>query len=215
MSIKAVIFDLGGVVLNSPMEVFAEYEARNGLPHNFLNRHIVEAGHDGAWARLERGEIELKEFFGVFDAEVAETGVRISSAELMAEVAEKSGVKTVMVEAIKRIRAQGLKTAALTNNWAAGDGDDRPMDDFRREFDVFVESSKVGLNKPDPRIYELVCRELGVRPGEAVFLDDIGRNLKPARQMGMMTIKVSDLEAAVVELEGLLGFSLSGREEVT
>lgn len=208
MSIKAVIFDLGGVVFDSPMDVFARYEARLGLPDNFLNHHIVKAGHDGAWSRMERGELKLEEFFEVFDAELAAAGVRISSAELMAEVAEAGGVRPVMLEAIRRLRTLGFKVAALTNNWAHADEGSAPMNEFKAEFDVFVESSKVGLSKPDPKIYELACFELDLPPHEAVFLDDIGRNLKTARLLGMATIKVADPDQALSDLEGLLGVTL-------
>ena len=113
-----------------------------------------------------------------------------------------------MVEAIRRCR-QRLKTAAITNNWAIEDDGDRPLDDLARSlFDVVLESSKLGLRKPDPRIYELACEELDVEPAEAVFLDDIGANLKPARAMGMTTIKVTDPVEAIAELERVVGFPL-------
>ena len=79
---------------------------------------------------------------------------------------------------------------------------------LREHFDVFIESALVGLRKPDPRIYELVCRELGVAPARAAFLDDIGRNLKTARALGMTTIKVDDPDGALRELGGILGFDL-------
>ncbi|MDY6852956.1 MAG: HAD family phosphatase [Thermodesulfobacteriota bacterium] len=208
MKIKAVIFDLGGVLLDSPLDVFAEYEARQGLPSNFLNRLIVRAGPSGAWARLERGEIEMNAFFSAFDAEAAGAGGRISSAELMAEVALASKIRPLMVQAVRKIRSQGLKTAALTNNWLSEDHQSGYMAVLRAEFDVFVESCRVGLQKPDPLIYELVCRELGFSPQETVFLDDIGRNLKPARALGMLTIKVAEQNSAISELEDILGVRL-------
>ena len=81
---------------------------------------------------------------------------------------------------------------------------------MREHFDVFIESSVVGLRKPDPRIYELACRELGVAPAQTAFLDDIGRNLKPARALGLATIKVSDPMVALRELSDVLGFDLLG-----
>ena len=208
MNIKAIIFDLGGVVLDSPLDAFAEYEARKGLPRDFLNRLIVRAGPSGAWARLERGEFEMETFFSAFDAEAARAGGQISSAELMAEVAQTTKIRPFMIQAVRKIRSQGLKTAALTNNWIAEDEQSGRMSVLKAEFDVFIESSKVGLQKPDPRIYELVCRELGFLPRETVFLDDIGRNLKPARALGMLTIKVAEQGAAISELESILGIRL-------
>jgi epoxide hydrolase-like predicted phosphatase len=115
-----------------------------------------------------------------------------------------------MLAALRAIRAHGLRTAALTNNWRADDGatmGDRQAGLFDL-FDVVVESAVEGLRKPDPRIYELTCARVGVAPDEAVFLDDLGVNLKPARALGMATIKVSDPDSALGELADVLGFAL-------
>jgi epoxide hydrolase-like predicted phosphatase len=207
MWIQAVIFDLGGVISDSPMDVFARFEAGLGLAPNTLNHHIVRMGRTGAWSRLERGELNLSEFCDAFDAELAEAGIDLSTADLMAEVAENTGIRPAMIEAVRHLRNQGFKVAALTNNWVVDDGGST-RSALKMEFDVFVESSKAGLQKPDPRIYELVCRELDIKPEEAVFLDDIGRNLKTARQLGMTTIKVTEPEAALAALEKILGISL-------
>jgi putative hydrolase of the HAD superfamily len=113
-----------------------------------------------------------------------------------------------MVEALRRCHER-LKTALLTNNFLAVDAPrDTPMGQVLAHFDVIVESSRTGVRKPDPAIYEMVCHELGVEPSEAVFLDDLGINLKPARAMGMTTIKVGDPAAAIAELEAVVGFPL-------
>jgi putative hydrolase of the HAD superfamily len=207
MSIKAVIFDLGGVVLDSPLAVFAAYEQELGLPAHTLNRAIVDAGHAGAWARLERGELSMKQFIAAFDAELAVARVMISAEALMTKVADNTALRPAMVSAIRTIRSAGLKVAALTNNWVSEDQTQK-MDALRREFDAFVESTRVGLRKPDPRIYELACDLLAVDPSEAVFLDDIGTNLKAARTLGMTTIKVVDYRSALIELGTLLGLQL-------
>ena len=113
-----------------------------------------------------------------------------------------------MLEAIARIRKRGLRTAALTNNWDTGDEAASDPFDLSEHFDAFIESRVEGLRKPDPRIYELTCARLGVSPELAVFLDDIGGNLKTARQLGMTTIKVVTPEAALADLEAVLGFDL-------
>jgi epoxide hydrolase-like predicted phosphatase len=114
-----------------------------------------------------------------------------------------------MIAAIARVREHGLLTAALTNNWPAGNGNGSPPGLRSLDgFDVVVESAVEGMRKPDPRIYELTCERLGITPPEAVFLDDIGANLKPARAMGMTTIKVDDTLTALRELEAVLGFEL-------
>ena len=201
--IRAVVFDLGGVILDSPLETFLRWEGERGLAPGTLGRVVVGSGPDGAWSRLERGELNLAGFCEAFDAELAAAGARVSAAELMAEVARTSGVRPVMLSALTSLRERGLKLGALTNNWPWEiDGD--PLEPLRREFDAFVESYKVGLRKPDPRIYQLICQELGVTPAQAVFLDDIGVNLKAARALGMTTIKVKDPVTALDELEGVL-----------
>lgn len=207
MAIRAVIFDLGGVVLGSPPHAFRAYEKERGIEINFLNRMVMRNGPTGAWARLERGELDMLEFIAEFDAEALRDGVTISTAELMERVALASMPRESMVLAVRKIRAHGFKTAALTNNWIAEDQNSK-MALLRGEFDVFVESALEGLRKPDPKIYELTCARLGVTPSEVIFLDDLGPNLKPAKAMGMHTIKVDEPEPAIAELERLLGKTL-------
>jgi len=204
--IQAVIFDLGGVVMESPLHAIARYEQDRGLPLNAINRAVAGAGDGGAWARLERGELTVEEFCAPFEADCRAAGIIVDARDLMARIGETTVPRPSMLEAILRIRRHGPRVAALTNNWL--DGASTVGAGLRREFDVFVESAAVGLRKPDPRIYELVCRELDVAPARAVFLDDIGRNLKPARALGMTTIKVDDPAQALRELGTLIGLDL-------
>lgn len=201
---RAVIFDLGGVVLDSPLHAIARYERDLGIPAGFVNRLVVERGPEGAWSRLERGELSMEAFHVAFERECAAAGHRISGAELMRRIAECQP-RPAMLAAIRRIRGRSLAVAALTNNWPSDDAAASPL---REEFDVFVESSVVGLRKPDRRIYEHVCAELAIDPREAVFLDDIGRNLKAARALGMATLKVEEPGPALDALSELLGFPL-------
>lgn len=203
MRFRAVIFDLGGVVLGSPLRVFRDYEAELGLAPGFIGRMISENGASGAWSRLERGELDMASFERAFDAEGAARDAKISSAELMARIALASQPYAPMVRAIRSLRQQQLRVAALTNNWVSDDQAQK-MELLRPEFDVFIESAREGLRKPDPRIYQLACDRLGVPPAAAVFLDDIGSNLKPARAMGMTTIKVEDPDLALAELASVL-----------
>jgi putative hydrolase of the HAD superfamily len=205
---RAVIFDLGGVVLGSPLQVFAAFERELDLAPGALNRMIVANGPAGAWQRLERGEVAMEEFMVALDAEFAAIGARVSTSLLMQRIAVASQPRPIMVEAIRRLRAHGLLTAALTNNWVSEDQTDK-MGRLRPEFDVFIESAREGMRKPDPRIYQLACARLGVEPAQAVFLDDIGANLKSARALGMATIKVVDEFDALRELEALVGLALS------
>jgi len=210
MSLRAVIFDLGGVILDSPLHAIARYEQGHGIPEGAVGRVVMETGPDGAWSRLERGEMSMEAFQRDFERECAAAGFSLSGAGLMAQIATCEP-RPRMLAALRELRAAGLRLAALTNNWLPereqGDCDEPHA--LSRYFDVFVESARVGLRKPDPRIYTHVCNALRVAPEEAVFLDDIGRNLKSARQLGMQTIKVEDPEPALQELGQLLGLPLS------
>ena len=212
MAYKAVIFDLGGVVLGSPLHAIARYERHLDIPENFINQVVVDTAPHGAWSRLERGELSLEDFFPAFERDCLAAGHRISASTMMEWMAREALPRSAMLTAIRQIRARGLAVAALTNNWAGAEAGDELPDGtqlLHPAFDVVVESSVEGLRKPDPRIYRLTCERLGVAPAEAVFLDDIGRNLKPARQLGLTTIKVTTPESALAELEQLLGFPLS------
>ena len=204
---RAVVFDLGGVVLESPLPAIAAYETESGLPARFVARLVVEGGADGPWARLERGELDPQAFGAAFEQQAAAAGWHVNGANLLGRIAEATVVRTPMVAAIRRLRAAGLRVATLSNAWATPDRPSR-VESLGHEFDCFVESFRVGMRKPEPRIYELVCRRLAVPPAEAIFLDDLGGNLKPARAIGMTTIKVGDAAPAIVELERLLGVPL-------
>ena len=208
MSILAVIFDLGGVVLDSPLEVFLQYERELGITPHTVNRNIVAAGHAGAWSRLERGEVSMKDFYLAFDAELAAAGVAVSGEAIMRRLASATDVRPAALAAVRALRKSGRKVAALTNNWVNEDQSSK-MDVLRSEFDVFIESTRVGLRKPDPRIYQLACSQLGVEPHQAAFLDDIGLNLKAARALGMTTIKVESLPVALAELSRVVGIALT------
>jgi len=206
---KAVIFDLGGVVFGSPFEHFDEYERVAGLPTGAVRKVIAHSSQHGAWAALERGELSMPEFFTALDAEANAAGHAIDASEIMAMIGRGVGARPEMLKAIERVREHGLFTAALTNNWPSGNNGESPPGLRSLDiFDVVVESAVEGMRKPDPRIYELTCERLGVDPTDAVFLDDIGANLKPARAMGMTTIKVDTTAQALNDLEAVLGFGL-------
>lgn len=217
-AIAAVVFDIGGVVQESPLHAIARYERERGIEANAINRAVVAAGEQGAWARLERGELTVQTFYAPFEADCHAQGIMVDGRHLMAKIAEAGVPRPRMLEAIRRIRAGGLRVAALTNNWMTDaprqapprgrPGDETPRSRLDAHFDIFVESAVVGLRKPDPRIYTLVCEKLGVPPPRVAFLDDIGRNLKPARALGMATIRVDDPDQALRELGALLGLDL-------
>jgi len=207
VNLRAVIFDLGGVILDSPLHAIARFERDHDIEAGAINRIVVATGHGGAWARLERGELSMEDFFDAFEADCSAAGWSLSARDLMERIGETAAPRPRMLEAVRRIRASGLRAAALTNNWV---GEESGTDTLKPHFDVFVESSVLRLRKPDPRIYHHACEAIGILPSEAVFLDDIGRNLKTARELGMTTIKVDDPDQALRELEQLLGLELIG-----
>ena len=211
MSYRAVVFDLGGVVLGSPIHAIQRYESQIGLDKNSINRVVADTAPHGAWSRLERGEITIETFYTAFEVDCRDAGYQISARTMFEWMAEESQPRPAMLSAIRAIRARGLMVGALTNNWVqepentgSKDGS-RALSEF---FDVFIESSVEGLRKPDPRIYRLACERLGVEPREVIFLDDIGANLKPARELGLTTIKVDEPGTALEALAENLGFPL-------
>lgn len=200
-----MLWDFGGVLSSSPFDAFARYERDRGLPEGFLRRVNATEPDTNAWARLERSELDVAGFDDAFASESAALGHRVGGREVLELLA--GDIRPEMVRAVRRCREQGLRTALLTNNvvgsdhWAGGVS----LDEL---FDVVVESSKAGVRKPDPAAYELVLAALGVAAAQVVFLDDLGINLKPARAMGMTTIKVTEPEQALSALETCLGLSL-------
>lgn len=208
---QAVLWDFGGVILSSPFEAFNRFESERGLPRDFIRTVNATNPHDNAWARLERNEITPFEFDGAFADDAAALGHHVRGAEVLALLA--GDVRPEMVGLLDRVRAAGYRTACLTNNVLSTDEERAERTDDHRaaaiaaimaRFDVVVESSKVGVRKPEPRFYEIACDLLGVRPEHCVFLDDLGINLKPAAAMGMRTIKVVSAAQAIADLEALL-----------
>jgi epoxide hydrolase-like predicted phosphatase len=202
---RAVLFDLGGVVLGSPFAAIARFERQYGITPGSITRAIAEAGEQGAFQRLERGELDVRGFGQAFKQECAPLGMDVDGVALIAAISSVMEPRPSFVTAVERIRARGLLAAALTNNWA----DEPSMTGLAVLFDVFLESCKLGMRKPDPRIYAHACERLAVRPQEVVYLDDIGGNLKPARELGMRTILVKEPAEALATLEDMLGFALA------
>ena len=205
--VRAVVFDIGGVIQDSPLHAIARYEADHGLPAGAINRTVVATGEAGAWSRLERGELTVEAWCQPFERDCRAHGVSVDAVRLMQYIAEAGRERPVMLRAVGRLREHGLRVGALTNNWAtvAAPAGPHPI---ARHFDVLVESRAVGMRKPDPRIYQLMCRPLDVAPAETAFLDDIGANLKSARALGMRTIKVDDPAQALRELGAMVGLKL-------
>lgn len=210
MNRSAVLFDLGGVVLGSPLQAIRAYAESLGFEPDSINRVVARTAPNGAWSRLERGEIEIDAFYADFESDCLGAGLRIDARAMMQRMAGSAAPRPAMLTAIARLRGAGFKTGALTNNWAHSDaeGNRDGTRALRGHFDIFVESSVEGLRKPDPAIYRLACDRLGVSPDRVIFLDDIGGNLKPAKALGMTTIKVDDPAVALAELSALVGLDL-------
>jgi len=208
-SIRAVLFDIGGVLTAGPWESFARYERERDLPDGLIRKINSTNPDTNAWARFEKGEVDVDTFAELFGAEAHAMGYEVDAHAILASLRGETSVE--MVEAVRFCRGR-YKTAALTNNFVPTGAAPRPgiSSIFDGLFDVIIESSKVGVRKPDPRFYELACATLSVEPTEAVFLDDLGINLKPARAMGMVTIKVVDPRRAVAELYEVLGSAPAG-----
>lgn len=208
--IEAVIFDFGGVFTTSPFEAFARFETARGLPADIIRRTNAANHFENAWAKFERAEIDLEAFDTLFAAESLALGAEVRGRDVVPLLA--GDPRPEMVEALRRVKQQ-CKAGCITNNLPANSigslgGRAIYVAEVMALFDHVIESAKIGLRKPDPRIYRMMANALGVDPKNCVYLDDLGVNLKPAREMGMTTIKVLDGPQAIAELEVATGFSL-------
>lgn len=213
---EAAIFDFGGVFTTSPVENFAAFEREHALPERFLGGVIKRNHHTNAWARYERAEIGLEQFDALFAEETRAAGHEVRGATLVSLLSLT--LRPEMIEALARVKQAGFRTGCITNNlpeidsraMLAASESREQFDCIHANFDCIIESSKAGIRKPEPLIYEMMCEALDVSPRACVFMDDLGINLKPARDMGMATIKVpfGDVRPAIAELEALLGMAL-------
>jgi putative hydrolase of the HAD superfamily len=208
--VEAVIWDFGGVLTTSPFEAFARYESERGLPVDII-RHTNATNHwENAWAKFERAEIDIETFDRLFAAESLALGAEVRGRDVLPLLS--GDLRPEMVEALKRVKAR-FKTGCITNNLPAnaiGSASGRSLyiAEVMVLFDHVIESAKIGLRKPDPRIYRMMAEALGVDPAACIYLDDLGINLKPAREMGMTTIKVVNAAQAIAELEAATGLVL-------
>jgi putative hydrolase of the HAD superfamily len=211
VTIEAVIFDFGGVLTSSPFEAFTRYEAERGLPIDIIRRTNAANHLENAWAKFERAEVDIDTFDKLFATESLALGAEVRGRDVLPLL--QGDLRPEIVEALKRIKAQ-FKTGCITNNLPANaigsmTGRSLYVAEVMVLFDHVIESAKIGLRKPDPRIYQLMVETLKVDPNNCVYLDDLGVNLKPAREMGMTTIKVTSGAQAIAELEAATGLRLS------
>lgn len=206
-----MIFDFGGVLTSSPFEAFARFEAERGLPADIIRRTNAANHLENAWAKFERAEVDIDTFDHLFAEESRALGAEVRGRHVVSLL--QGDLRPEMVEALKRIKAK-FKTGCITNNLPANaigsmTGRSLYIAEVMVLFDHVIESAKIGLRKPDPRIYKMMVETLKVDPSDCVYLDDLGVNLKPAREMGMTTIKVASGTQAIAELEQATGLKLS------
>ena len=201
----AVFWDFGGVILSSPFDAFNDYERTNGLPIDFIRSVNSRNPDRNAWALIERQQVNADRFDALFADESEALGHRVPGSDVLAMLG--GSVRPEMVTALDRVIEAGYVTACLTNN-VSSDHSRPEVDAVMERFHHVIESSKVGCRKPEPAFYELACSAAGVVPSECVFLDDLGINLKPAKAMGMTTLKVLDAEQAIDDLEAVLSIPL-------
>ncbi len=207
---KAVLWDFGGVITSSPFEAFNRFEAANNLPVDIIRSINATNPDANAWAQLESSSIDVDKFDILFAQEAAEKGHEIRGRQVLELLSGE--IRPEMVKALSIIKLSH-DIGCITNNVRSGEGPGMARTEQKAKaveaimgmFDVVIESSKVGIRKPDPAIYEMACEQMGITPSEAVYLDDLGINLKPARALGMTTIKVLNANQAIDELEGHLG----------
>lgn len=212
--ITAVLWDFGGVLTTSPFEAFNAYEDEVGLPRDLIRTINATNADDNAWARLERSEVDVDGFAELFEAEAAALGHRVDGRRVIGCLSGE--LRPPVVEALRRCAAR-LQVGCITNNVRTGGGPgmadtvdrQRANAEVMDLFEVVIESSEVGLRKPDPRIYQLACTELGVEPSQCVYLDDLGINCKPAAALGMTAIKVVTPGQALADLEAAVGFDVT------
>lgn len=190
---------------SSPFDAFAKFESENDLPENIIRRINSTNPDNNAWALLERSEVNADGFADLFGREAKALGHEINGHDVLALL--RQDIRPEMVAALAKIKAAGFKTACLTNNIRSGESHGI-RSDVMNMYDCVIESAVLGIRKPEIGFYTAALEALGVQAHQAVFLDDLGINLKPARQMGMKTIKVSDADSALDALEQILKIDL-------
>lgn len=205
--------------MTSPFDAFEAYERAEGFPVGLIRDINSTNPDDNAWARFERSDVDADGFVELFNAEAMARGHNASGRKVLELIS--GDVRPEMVEAIRRVKASGFITACLTNNFrpkgklglaerSANPERDAAVAEVMAMFDHVVESSVIGVRKPEQEFYLRALELVQVGADEAVFLDDLGINLKPAKAMGMTTIKVLGADQALADLEAVIGIDLRG-----
>ena len=209
---SSVFWDFGGVITSSPFEAFSNFELNNNLPKDFI-RKVNSTNHkSNAWAQLEQSKINLEEFDVLFKKESKSLGYEVSGGQILNLL--QGEIRPEMVNALEKLKKENFILACLTNNFNSGDKNQSALDDINEErtkimnnFDYIIESKELGIRKPDVEFYLKALEISGADPKKTIFLDDLGINLKPAKELGMTTIKVLDSDQALKELGNLIGIN--------
>ena len=203
MKYKAIIWDFGGVITSSPFEAFNEFEEANGLPKDIIRTINSENTDMNAWAQFESNSITINQFNDLFLKEAKAKGFDIKGRDIIKLL--KGSIRENMVSFLRELKSD-FKIGCITNNVKSSseENTDNETEEAMSIFDHVIESSKVGIRKPNPEIYMMSCDALNVSPDQCIYLDDLGINLKPARDLGMTTIKVIKPEDAIQEVRNLL-----------
>ena len=203
MKYKAIIWDFGGVITSSPFEAFNNFEEANGLPKDIIRTINSENPDMNAWAQFESNSITIDEFNDLFLKEAKAKGFDIKGRDIIKLL--KGSIRENMVSFLRELKSD-FKLGCITNNVKSSsqENTDNETEEVMSIFDHVIESSIVGIRKPNPEIYMMSCDALNVSPNQCIYLDDLGINLKPARKLGMTTIKVIEPEDAIQEVRNLL-----------
>ena len=203
MKYKAIIWDFGGVITSSPFEAFNKFEEANGLPKDIIRTINSENSDMNAWAQFESNSITIDQFNDLFLKEAKAKGFDIKGRDIIKLL--KGSIRENMVSFLRELKSD-FKLGCITNNVkpSSEDNTDNETKEAMSIFDHVIESSIVGIRKPNPEIYMMSCDALNVSPNQCIYLDDLGINLKPARELGMTTIKVIQPEDAIQEVRNLL-----------
>ncbi|MDX6285696.1 MAG: hydrolase [Frankiales bacterium] len=211
--LKGLVVDYGGVLTNTLEETMAAWAEADGLDvsefggamKKWLGSSYGEQSQTNPVHALERGELEMTEFEqGLASRLKTRDGRPIAADGLLGRMFAGFQLQPLMLDALRRSRAGGVKTALLSNSW----GMDYPREGWDELFDAVVISAEVGMRKPEPEIFLHTAKQLGLPPEQCAMVDDIGANVKGAVAVGMVGVHHVDPERTVEELERLLGLSL-------
>ena len=208
---RSLIVDFGGVLTTPLQDAMAQFAEEHGIELQDLVRVALaayaEGGRDQLVVQFETGELGEAEFALAFAQRLADvSGKEIDHEGLVYRLLRSLRLEDAMIEAVRRSRSAGIKTALLSNSWGLELYPRAILDEI---CDVVVISGEVGLRKPDPAIFTMTTDKLDVPPEECVFVDDHPGHLKTAQEVGMTTVLHRTPAETIAELETLLGLQLS------